>query len=340
MNNVYLKSICQFEECEEAGREELSNYKERILYEDISNDLEFLNSTSRRLSDIIFSTSTGVFIYISSIKKLIKILSGKYYGLTKWEDWWIATRSNNKGHRDHLMNNRISDLIQFKLDHNYKIIEWKNIMFGIPGEVHQIDIYDKTLYIPHTDFNQVLTIDIDLLQKRKLPISLKDDLIYSIEIQSNLSSHINSIYINTESIYIVAHNFTMYTQKLSELIILDKDLKQKEISLAAHSAHNIVKIKEDIFYCDSNNKLLYKNKKSIFKGEKLLRGLSITDKEIYVGGSDICFEQRLRYAANPTIYGLDQMDYSLINEIEVKNIGDLYEIRQLNNIDYTLSRYS
>lgn len=341
MNKTHQKAIQQFETYKQQALQELLGYEKRLCYEDKSHSIsEVIRVIEKSISELIFSTSTGVYIYIPTQKKLLKILSGKYYGLTKWKDWWIATRSNNKGYRDHLENHRISDLIQFKLNATYKITEWRNIIFGIPGEIHQIDVRDDILYLPHTDFNQLLYLDLNLLNSEKLPISPRNALLKSIEITSNLSSHINSIFITSQNNYLIAHNFTMYTKKLSELIILDKNLAQKTIQLHAHSAHNIIKIAKDLFYCDSNNKQLYKNKEAIFEGSKLLRGLSITDNKIYVGGSDICFEHRLRYSSNPSIYILKRSDYSLIHEVEFRNLGDLYEIRQLKDLDYSLSIYS
>lgn len=337
MNSVYLKAINHFKEVKEGAYLEIADYYKRIIWEDISSEIVIEKKITEIDSDIIFSTSTGVYVFNLASNKLIKILNGKYYGLTKWGDWWITTRSNNKGYRDHLVNRRISDFCKFKLDKEHNIIEWELIIIGIPGEVHQIDVFKNILYIPHTDFNQILTLDLNLLKKSIYPITLESGLLKSIKVASNLSSHFNSIFVTSKEIFILAHNFTMYTKKWSELIILNEEYTQKLIPLNAHSAHNIIKISEDLYYCDSNHYKLYKKNQPVFSRDKLLRGLSISNEYIYVGGSDICFEQKIRYSSNPSIYILDKRTNKLLAEIMLKSIGDLYEIRQLTNIDYSLS---
>lgn len=135
----------------------------------------------------------------------------------------------------------------------------------------------------------------------------------------------------------IAHNYTMKTNKLSDLIIYNtKTNKQELVNLNAHSAHNIFITKDNaIIYCDSNNKALIKNKETVFNSTKFLRGLSITENNIFVGGSDICFDDYKRFSSNSSIYVLDNQA-KLQTEFIFDNIGDIYEIRQLNEKELSI----
>ena len=79
-----------------------------------------------------------------------------------------------------------------------------------------------------------------------------------------------------------------------------------------------------------------KGGQAIFRSEKLLRGLSITDDRIYVGGSDINFERKKRLSSDAAVYVLDTLG-KVLATIEFASIGDIREIRQFSSVDYSLS---
>ena len=206
---------------------------------------------------VIFSTSIGVFVLDTLNGVQYQILEGKYYGITKHNSYWFFSRSNNLGDRDHTKNERISD-ISCAIIKNYQIKDYRVKLFGIPAEVHQIDIFDNKLIFPHSGYNQILSTSIQELLKANNPIWF--DSYHSIPLQIKEPSHLNSIYVNKEKIYLIAHNYTMRTGRLSDLIIYDKQTSQLETRpLNAHSAHNVCHLQGDIYYCDSNNKKLFKN---------------------------------------------------------------------------------
>lgn len=286
---------------------------------------------------IIFSTSNGVFILDPKNGIQQQILEGKYYGITKQHSRWFFSRSNNQGDRDHTKNDRISDISSAKII-NYQIKDYSVNLFGIPGEVHQIDIFEDQLIFPHSGYNQILSIETAALLKAEQPIWF--DAYQSIPLSIKEPSHLNSIYVNKEKIYLIAHNYTMRTGRLSDLIVYDKNTLDVQIkALKAHSAHNICVLQGDLYYCDSNNKKLFKNQAVYFEGDKLLRGLSINDKYIFVGGSDICFDNYKRFSNSPSIYLLDRFTGKHISTFILPDLGDLYEIRQFKAIDYAMSTH-
>lgn len=331
------KQTCQiFVSRIQEAKQEIENYQDKICNSSYSFSVD-QNDTTTSTEQFLFTTSKGVFIYDALNDKYVKILDGKYYGLTKHQNIWIASRSNNKGDRNHIENNRISDICSFSISSNYKVQNLKVLLYGIPGEIHQIDIANHTLFIPHTDFNQVLFIDIDTCLNSTTPKSIIDCNNFELDIYPH--SHLNSVFISNDNLHLISHNFTMKTGKLSDWVIVNlNSLEVQTIPLNAHSAHNIYVKEQDYFFCDSNNKILYKNQLQLFKANKLLRGLSLTSENIFIGGSDICFDNFKRFSNNPSIYILDSKTGLHLKTINFLELGDIYEIRQLNKTDYSLSQ--
>lgn len=333
-----FKRTCQlFEEKIRQAKQEIQYYQDKICHETYGFTSEQVSGTRTTTEQLLFTTSTGVFIYDAVNEEYLKILDGKYYGLTKHRDYWIAARSNNKGDRSHIENNRISDICAFKISSKFEVQDLRVLLYGLPGEIHQIDISKDQLFIPHTDFNQVLYIDIDDCLSSATPRSIVE--CHHLELDIYPYSHLNSVFVSNDHLHLIAHNFTMKTGKLSDRIIVNLGSQQVEtIPLEAHSAHNICIDKQGYLFCDSNNKTLYKNQVKLFRGDKLLRGLSLTKEEIYVGGSDICFDNFKRFSNNPCIYVLDRDSGDHLKTVNFAGLGDMYEIRQLNKIDYSLSQ--
>lgn len=336
-SDVYKKACQRFEERIREAEKEIENYQNKICNTTYCFLVEQNNATLDTTEQFLFTTSNGVFVYDSINYKYIKILDGKYYGLTKHQNTWIASRSNNKGDRSHIENKRISDICSFSINSNYEVENLKVLLYGIPGEVHQIDIANKTLFIPHTDFNQVLFIDIETCLNSKAPLSIMD--CNHIELDIFPSSHLNSVFVSNNDLHLISHNFTMKTGKLSDRIIVNLNSSEvQSIPLNAHSAHNIYVKGDDSIFCDSNNKTLCKNQLAFFKSDKFLRGLSITEEFFFVGGSDICNDNNKRFSNNPSIYILNNKSGSHLKTINFVGLGDIYEIRQLHITDYSLSQ--
>ena len=66
--------------------------------------------------------------------------------------------------------------------------------------------------------------------------------------------------------------------------------------------------------------------------------MSMTNDRIFVGGSEIDFNNDKRYSSDATIYILER-DGNQIGQIDFPGIGNIYEIRQHKDIDYSLSNW-
>jgi hypothetical protein len=286
---------------------------------------------------LVFTTARGAHIFDSQKPLCNRILKGKYYGSAKLGQYWFFARSNNEGYRDHLRNERISDICSVKFEAG-KPVKCKPVVYGIPGEIHQMDVFGEELLIPHTDYNQLLSFSIPDLLGGLSPLSFEDAKFLPIEAKP--AAHINSIFAREKKCYIVAHNYTWKTGIESELITLDLNTGNSEShSLDSCSAHNILPWKNGFLFCDSEKGELRFQDETIFKTNTFLRGLSVNENYIFVGGSDISFDQYERRSQNSYIYILKHQG-DLVAKVKLPSLGDIYEIRQFEEKDFAMSQNS
>lgn len=304
------------------------------------------NTSSNKLTntDLIFSTDSGIFILLSSENKTIQIIKGKIYGLCYYKGYWIFSRSNNytKSNQIKDKSKRQSDICAIKILGN-ELVDYKVLIWGVAGEVHQIDIFKNSLYFPVTGFNLLVNIPIEKLFLNDKPIP-KPKTFFSLKSQVELKifrpSHLNSIFYSklTDSIYLIAHNSTAHTNRNSDIIVIRNNNISSIINTKAHSSHNIYELNDGktLIYNDSNNRKLMMGDLCLFESNKLLRGLAVTESSIFVGGSDIDFIGDKRMSSNCFIYHITKKG-DLIKKIKFNNLGNIKEVRVYNGKDYGLS---
>lgn len=249
-------------------------------------------------------------------------------------EWWIAARSDNIGPK----RMRLTDIWKFRIS-RASVTELSVLIYGIPGEIHQIDMVDDELWIPHTGYNQVLRVQRKLIQVPRSKPSYFAYCSSSLEFRIPKPSHLNSIFYDepTNSIYLVAHNLTAHTGRPSVMYKWGRDSGQLDkINISARSAHNVYVDGRRVYYLDSENGSLYRDSNRLFRTEKLLRGLSVTNQHFFVGGSDISFDRGERYSSNATILKVTRAG-QLVGRLDVPGIGDVYEIRQAIGADLAMA---
>lgn len=290
-------------------------------------------STERERPSVIFSTATGLhlFDYEKGISK--RILAGKYYGIARYGGQWLFSLSSDDSDSKA---ERLSDIGVLRLqDLAVNKLRWA--IAGIPGEVHQIDVCNGTLYLPHTGYNRILHLPVKRVLNARLPLPFS--ACEAIELDLFKRSHLNSVFADQAAgkVYLVAHNDTGHSGRSSEVIVYDEASGDVEIiPTEAHSAHNVYARDGELMYCDSGHGRLIRNGKPMFEARKLLRGLSVTEDRIYVGGSEMNPDRRRRRSSDATIFILDRAG-RLLSEVEFPGVGDIYEIRQLRAFDYAMT---
>lgn len=292
------------------------------LRKNISGRIKWVNVTefnSGLVGRIVVATKNG--LYVLNEGKLSRILGGEFYGITKFKDQiYVFEKAKEKG-RVIILDQRFeNDFFEVLID---------DLSLGC----HQIDIIQSKLFITDTYNNRILIYDIkgELLDV-KYPIG---KLKYGRS--SANYGHINSMYEYKDQIYLLCHNESKKTSRKSEILKLDKELELIDrFSVEAFSAHNCVFYESELIICDSLNNSVISNNKIKFKSNFFTRGISITKTHILIGGSEYSSRSARSYASG-VIFVLD-CNFQLIEEISIP--GMVQEIRNIDEIDLTLSQYN
>lgn len=328
----FSKSIEDYENGHELALDELSAFNPSVIRE----EKIYLKRKNQNIeTDIIFTTSKGIF-HLNGTNRILQIAQGVFYGLAFFEKRWYVTRSNQQGKRNFLLNERFSHIYTFDYSNLAKPLLIP-VIRNIPKELHQIDVVDGNLVIPHTGYPQLLRIRIDtsLHRIKSVPFDFADLECYQFPLDQ--FCHLNSIIHRGGKCYLIAHNYTAKSGKGSDLIITDNDFNLLEvIPLNAHSAHNLFFYRDEIVFCDSQNKKLRSLRNIYFEADLFLRGLSINPSHIFIGGSPVNMQTLTDESGSSKIYILNR-DLKLVDEIELSGIGKIYEIRQSSGVDLAMS---
>lgn len=155
MNRVFRHTIDISKLQEDKSLQAIENYKEKHI---ANKTIDFTINGENLKTSIIFSTSKGVFILDTRKNDICKqILIGKFYGITKHNNFFFFAKLGTNGEREFPVNNRLSEIYYSEINNN-NIINFKIALFGIPAELHQIENLEGSLIFPHTGYNQILSI--------------------------------------------------------------------------------------------------------------------------------------------------------------------------------------
>lgn len=301
---------------------------ENNIFERVSNTVldKYLNfSLYGSIEDsFIIGTSTGILILHNN--QISRLLVGSTYGITRSNDLWYTCQQTGRYKR----------IISFKLenvDSGFGCSDINANIIGLSPGVHQIDYFDDILYITDTYNNRIIII------KKKKKYFYPNGKLKNGRSSHNYN-HFNSIFINDNKLYLIAHNESSKTKRMSEIYIYDlcnnDSIKLSSIiTTKLKDAHNIVLFKGQLMYCNSADGSIMIGENIFFKNKDYLtRGLSLTEKYVVVGGSGFA-RRESRFSTDSIIWFLDHSGKELAR-VELKSIGQVYEIRCLNK-DYGLS---
>jgi len=313
----------------------LKRYIRYILFSKLESNLFSTVSHSVSNSDIVFEIEgsfngklligTGSGLLLINRCKIKRLFGGQSYGITKSKNKFLV-------HQDMVHFSRI-----ISIENNFDNIDDK-ISYSILStlnttKIHQIDYYDKHLYICDTINNRIIIYN---LATERFKYFYPNGKLYDGSDSSNYM-HINSVFINDEKINILAHNKTTKSNKPSQIWTYNNKNMEfiNKVDIGVN-CHNIVIHKGDLYYCDSMNGTLVKNNDIVFSNsDYFTRGLAITDDYIFLGGSEFA-ERKKRFKANGVLYVLDHY-FKEVASFKMNGIGSLHEIRSLDG-DYGLSQ--
>lgn len=277
--------------------------------------------------EFLVSTKNGLF-YINNYR-LFKIMNGEFYGIT------TISKSQFFIYQKGLNNGKIFLLEKVKNKFVYKKTMLKNLSDGI----HQIDFVNNKLFVANTYNNSVdiYQYDYNLNSLHKI-----DDIYPNGRLvkgrRSENYSHLNSIFLENEMLYILFHNETSKSNKPSDIFVYDlkKSKVVQTIKTDSGNAHNILIYENNLFHLDSMGKQIKVNNLSYLKLDKFLRGLSVSTNFITVGGSDYA-KREDRNSAKGCIYFLSHR-FKLLEVVTID--GMVQEIRKIDSVDFSLSSNS
>lgn len=157
------------------------------------------------------------------------------------------------------------------------------------------------------------------------------------------TAHINSIWVDPaipQDAYVVCHNLTTYTQRDSQLLLMDIDLQVvKKSYKVGGDAHNIWVYGDKAYICDSiRGRFLEYNLSRgtidrVIQLSRWPRGLAITDKYMIVGESIIGIGP-VRNHGSLTLNLIDREHFKVVDSKEIHGLGAVCEIRVLGERDY------
>lgn len=312
--------------------------KLKILYKWI--DIKPIIIKPKRVSIELNNKIQGVYLigtekglYILKDSQLFFLLKGRIYGITKKENEIFVYQVINYQRKIKFNMDLKSRIIKLNMGKEYNIQKkGECLVDNLPIGCHQIDLIDNDLYICDTYHNRILRYNInnDKSHDSFFPLGkLRNGR------NSENYAHMNSIFGTDDKIYILCHNSSTKTGKYSNVIVMDRNLEKiiETIDTTYSNAHNIVLYNDKILICDSQECTLNDLREKLFQTEYLTRGLSVSEDNILLGGSDIT-EREFRIDSKGYLYFLNH-DFDLIESITIPSC--VKEIRRIDKRDFSIS---
>jgi len=282
------------------------------------------------ISFLIGTQSQGLLLYNNG-EIIVLFKETGFYGITKLSDTFYAF------HKTGMHGN----IISFRIEKN-KAIDINTVIKGLSRGIHQIDFIGQDLYVTNTYDNSILIYS-NLVSKHNLHWKDYNKIIYpNGKLQNGRESsnynHFNSLFKHKNKIFLIAHNETKKTNKSSEIFSLNsftlKTLDRQKID--GSNCHNIYIDNENKMFCKSHEGTLNINEKDVISHKNIFtRGLSVSDKYIILGGSDIQPNRLKRKETNGYIYIYDSQlslkQTILIRNTQIQEINMVINEKKLSN---------
>ena len=292
-------------------RERLSADQVLLQHKPVSYTLE-QNIELGNVPNFLMATGTG--LYAKRGSQFEQILTGWFFGVTASDSgYYLYQNLEHSGRILHINLNRTKPHVDVFLDKT-------------PRNIHQISYFDSKLFVADTSNNQICVYD----NQGLLETAIRPRGILSSGRSSSNYAHLNSIYPYEDKIYVVAHNYTQHSKRLSELIILDrKSYKELEtIAGIGSCAHNTIIHKAHRYTCDSLPGKITRSDGLETELGNFTRGLVISPSKLLCGGS-IYGRRAERIGKDCYVYVLDH-ELNLEGSIRFEGIGPCFDLQPFN----------
>ena len=334
--------VNQFEEADHLG----TFFDNRITSSEISESAPYpiMVSSASGLSVIkgnkifsLLSTPPGFYVFgIASSNKRIYISINFHMP--------IKSNINN------LINKRITLLVSAKISdillaikNNQYFVNWHTHVIDRNKSYSYLNYFEDSLYA--ADYLGSIDVfkideknDADLIKIKSLNL-LKNNLHYPNYFYPYM--HMNCVSVDESNIYCGLHAYSKITKYKSSLYRIEKSsgfiALERDTNFV--SAHDLMKVNDDFYGCDSDNGKLFRNNDCIFQSNKksFFRGLSINQNGFVLGSSLYAKRrsQREKQNSNNKILFLNK-DGALVSTI-TPNFSSIYRIFSLGKRELSQS---
>ena len=279
---------------------------------------------------VLFTTDEGLFEYDPALG-CRRLFAGHCYGLARSGETWIVTRTDRTDH-DCLREvedrrARSTHLFAFELG-PAGARATRSVLWGIPGEVHQIDVVGDRLCFPFVAGDLLLSAPVAELLSAPAPRS--PFALRPARIGVEGCTHVNSIYFDPAAarLWLVAHNDSKTTGRTSDLLREGAAGRFERIPTAATSAHNVHAQGERWLVLDSGNGRVLSSEGELHHCGRWLRGLCVGRDSLLVGASDVEPERLARHTSDTELVEL-KLDGKFSGSVRFQGIGPINEIRRV-----------
>ena len=255
-----------------------------------------------------------------------------------------------KSNINNLINKRITLLVSAKISdilvaikNNEYLVNWHTHLIDRNKSYSYLNYYDNSLYaadyLGSIDIFKINERNSESLRKIKSLNLLKNKLHYPNYFYPYL--HLNCVSVDERNIYCGLHAYSKITKYKSSLYRIEKSngFIALERDTNFFSAHDLMKVDEDFYGCDSENGKLFRNNDCIFQSNKksFFRGLSINENGFVLGSSIYSKRrsQRERQNSNNQILFLNK-DGTLVSTITPK-FSSIYRVFSLGKRELSQS---
>lgn len=283
-------------------------------------------------ADFLIGTLSGLMYFYRG--KLYRLFSGRVYGITTHDGRWYVYRNQElafgKG-----WGPEKGQILSFRLE-GLEVKHLRAEASLLDPEIHQLDVFQNRLYATDTANNCLIVYEITAKGLRKPRFHYPNGPLPADGLKSNYV-HLNSVFHDGDHLYLVYHNQTYKTGRMSEVVQLDQDFRvKKRWETQGKSAHNIYVDPYGYLICNSQDGELYYNDHLLVRVPYYTRGLALNNDRVLLGASEFANKAQ-RAGKDGHILALDRDNFQPLSHLSIPRSGSIYEVRLVNQPDYGLS---
>lgn len=261
----------------------------------------------------LFSSSSGLFLYDNG--KLIHLIDGFIFGVTAFDGKLFCTQECYLDEARSVY--RMTRILALRLVGD-RVTDLSIVRSGLPRGAHQIAADETHFYFLDSSSNVVLKF----LHSNIVGWNKQSSVsLYYDRNAEEKGQHLNSVALNAELLYLLAHNDFHATGRNSRWYLIDKQGNLlREVGTDARCAHDIIPSDDEVIICNSEEGVVQRGDEVLFRSPENLfvRGFAMVGDYVLVGASERV-ERARRELTRATIYFLNR-EYNLLDTLRIDQL--------------------